>query len=42
MYIVWLVLYPNDIDGKDCMLMLNDIVISACFARERKAIAAAL
>ena len=30
-----LVLYPNDIGGKDYMLMLNNTVKSAWFARER-------
>ena len=28
------VAYPNDIGGKDCMLMLNNTANSAYFARE--------
>ena len=32
--IEWLVLYPNTIGIKDCMLMVNNIVNSAWFARE--------
>ena len=32
--ITWLVPYPNDIDRKDCMLILNNTVNSAWFARE--------
>ena len=34
--IAWLVPYPNNIGGKDCMLMLNNTVNSAWFARERR------
>ena len=34
--ITWLVPYPNNIGGKDCMLMLNNTVNSAWFARERR------
>ena len=33
--IACLVPYPNDIGGKDCMLILNNTVDSAWFARER-------
>ena len=32
--IAWLVPYPNDIGGKDCILMLNITVNSAWSARE--------
>ena len=32
--IAWLMPYPNDIGGKDCMLMLNNTVNNAWFARE--------
>ena len=35
-YITWLAPYPNDIVGKDCMLMLNNTVNNAWFARERR------
>ena len=34
MYIIWLVLYSNDIGRKDCMLMLNSTENSAWFAKE--------
>ena len=33
--ITWLVPCPNDIGGKNCMLMLNNTVCNAWFARER-------
>ena len=33
-YIAWLVLYPSIIDGKDCMLVLNNTLNSAWFAGE--------
>ena len=36
MYIAWLFLYPNNIGGKDCMLMLNTNVNSAYFARKKR------
>ena len=32
--IIWLAPYPNDIDEKDCMLILNSTANSALFARE--------
>ena len=32
-YIICLVPYPNDIGGKDCMLMLNNTVNSGWFPR---------
>ena len=35
-YIAWLVPYPNDIGGKDCMLMLNNTLNSVWFAREQR------
>ena len=35
-YIAWLVPYPNDIGGRDCMLMLNNTVNNAWFDRERR------
>ena len=31
-----LVPYPNDIGGKDCMLLLNNTVNNGWFARERR------
>ena len=34
--IAWLVPYPNDIGGKDCMPMLNNTVNSVWFAREQR------
>ena len=34
--IAWLVPYPNDIGGKDCMLMLNNTVKSAWFAKGQR------
>ena len=34
--IAWLVPYPNDIGGKDCMLMLNHTVNNAWFAKEQR------
>ena len=34
--IICLVPYSNDIGGKNCMLMLNNAVNSAWFARERR------
>ena len=34
--IAWLVPYLNDIGGKDCMLMLNNTVNNAWFAREQR------
>ena len=34
--IAWLVPYPNDIGGKDCMLMLKNTVNNAWFAREQR------
>ena len=35
-YITWLVPYPNNIGGKDCMLMLNITLNSAWSAREQR------
>ena len=35
-YITWLVPYPKDIGGKDCMLMLNNTVNNAWFAKEQR------
>ena len=34
--IAWLVPYPNNIGGKDCMLMLNNTVNNAWFAKEQR------
>ena len=34
--IAWLVPYPNDIIRQDCMLMLNNTVNSAWFARDQR------
>ena len=34
--ITWLVPYLNDIYRKDCMLILNNTVNNAWFARERR------
>ena len=32
--IAWLVAYPNDIGGKECILMLKNTLNSAWIARE--------
>ena len=34
--IAWLVPYPNNIGGKDCMQMLNNTVNNAWFARNQR------
>ena len=34
--IAWLVPYPNNIGGKDCMLMLNNTVKNAWFAKGQR------
>ena len=34
--IAWLVPYPNNIGGKDYMLMLNNTVNNAWFAKEQR------
>ena len=34
--IAWLVPYPNDIGGNNCMLKLNNTVNDAWFAREQR------
>ena len=36
LYIAWLVPYPNDIGGKDYMLMLNNTVKNAWFAKGQR------
>ena len=36
MCITWLVPYPNNIGGKDCMLILNNTLNSGWFAREQR------
>ena len=36
MCIAWLVPYPNNIDRKDYMLIFNNTVNSAWFAKERR------
>ena len=35
-YIAWLVPYPNDIGGKDCMLMLNNTANNAWFSGKQR------
>ena len=35
-FVEWLVPYPNNIGGKDCMLILNNIVKNAWFAKGQK------
>ena len=34
--IAWLAPYPNNIGGKDCMLMLNNTVDNSWFDSERR------